>query len=254
MAKNDSPSLVSIEQDERGLTYLAMHDAAGKNVFSERFAGELIAAIDELSNKLRPAVVVLKGLPEVFAGGGDKKALVGLAEGNVTTQDLVISEKLVAAPFVLVAAMEGHAVGGGLMLACASDIVLAAEESRYGAVFMSMGFTPGMGCTTLLPELVGPFIANEMMYTAKRFRGGELAGRGVNINYILPREQVLPKAVDIARQIAEKNPKSVRLLKRALASRKKKLLIDARAQEDLMHELSFSFPETKAIIKEFYVE
>jgi polyketide biosynthesis enoyl-CoA hydratase PksI len=253
MAKNDS-TRVSIEKDDRGLTYLSMHDAAGKNVFSEEFAGELIAAIDELSNERPPAVVVLKGLPEVFAGGGDKKALVGLAEGHVTTKDLVITEKLVAAPFVIIAAMEGHAVGGGLMLACASDIVLAAEESRYGAVFMSMGFTPGMGCTTLLPELVGPFVANEMMFTAKRFKGKELVGRGTNINYILPRARVLPKAVDIALQIAEKNPKSVRILKRALAARKKKLLIDARLQEDLMHELSFSYPETKAIIKEFYVE
>jgi polyketide biosynthesis enoyl-CoA hydratase PksI len=253
MAAHDA-SLVSIEQDERGLTCLSMHDEAGKNVFSEAFARQLIAAIDELTFKRQPSVVLLKGLPEVFAGGGDKKALVGLASGEVTTADLVISEKLVAAPFVIVAAMEGHAVGGGLMLACASDIVLAAEESRYGAVFMSMGFTPGMGCTTLLAELVGPFNANEMMYTAKRFKGKELAARGTAINYILPRAEVLPKAVDIARQIAEKNPKSVRLLKRALAARKKKLLIDARLQEDLMHELSFSFPETKAIIKEFYVE
>ncbi len=249
-----SAALVSIEKDDRGIHYLAMRDTQGKNVFSERFAAELIAAIDELSEKIRPAVVVLKGLPEVFAGGGDKKALVGLAEGNVTTHDLVISEKLVSAPFVLVAAMEGHAVGGGLMLACASDIVLAAEESRYGAVFMSMGFTPGMGCTTLLAELVGPFIANEMMFTAKRFKGKELFGRGTHINYILPREKVLPKAVDVALQVAEKNIKSVYILKRALAARKKKLLINARHQEDLMHELSFSFPETKAIIKEFYVE
>ncbi|MBN2353057.1 MAG: enoyl-CoA hydratase/isomerase family protein [Spirochaetales bacterium] len=254
MAKKTSPALVSIEKDDRGVTCISMHDAAGKNVFSEEFAAQLIAALDELSVRQTPSVVVLKGLPEVFAGGGDKKALVGLAEGNVTTQDLVISEKLVAAPFVAVAAMEGHAVGGGLMIACASDIVLAAEESRYGAVFMSMGFTPGMGCTTLLSELVGPFIANEMMYTAKRFKGRELVGRGTNVNYILPRARVLPKAVDIALQIAEKNPKAVRLLKRALAARKKKLLIDARLQEDLMHELSFSFPETKAIIKEFYVE
>jgi polyketide biosynthesis enoyl-CoA hydratase PksI len=253
MAKNDT-ALVSIEKDDRGLYAISMHDTAGKNVFSERFAAELIAAIDELSEKIRPPVVVLKGLPEVFAGGGDKSALVGLAEGRVTTHDLVITEKLVAAPYVLVAAMEGHAVGGGLMLACASDIALAAEESRYGAVFMSMGFTPGMGCTTLLAELVGPFIANEMMYTAKRFKGRELFGRGTNINYILPRADILPKAMDIALQIMEKNPKSVAILKRALAARKKKLLIDARLQEDLMHELSFSFPETKAIIKEFYVE
>ena len=65
-----------------------------------------------------------------------------------------------------------------------SNIVIAAKESRYGAVFMNMGFTPGMGTTTLLQALMGDFIANEMMFTGKRFKGSELANKGTNINYI----------------------------------------------------------------------
>ena len=117
-----------------------------------------------------------------------------------------------------------------------------------------MGFPPGMGCTTLLPELVGSYVANEMMFTGKRFRGKELAEKGTNINYILPRERVFPKARDIALQIAEKNIQSIHLLKYALSARKKKLLIDARLQEDMMHRLSFAFPETRATIERFYVE
>mgnify|MGYP000195900157 CR=1 FL=1 len=245
---------VSIETTDRGITVLSMHDMEGKNVFSDHFAEELIECLDQVAETIRPSVVVLRGTQEVFAGGGDKDVLVGLAEGKVTVKDLVISEKLVALPCPVIAALEGHAVGGGLMMACCSDIVVAAEESRYGAVFMSMGFTPGMGATTLLSELMGPFIANEMLFTAKRYKGRELVGRGTNINYLLPREKVFPKAEDIALQIKEKNIKSVYLLKRALSARKKKLLIDARLQEDFMHELSFSFPETKEIIKEFYVD
>ncbi|HEX7511048.1 MAG TPA: polyketide synthase [Chitinivibrionales bacterium] len=254
MGKPDSSEKVVIGKNNRGITMLSLCDEAGKNVFSDQFAGQLIAALDELILTIRPPVVIIRGTADVFAGGGDKDALIGLSMGKITTQDLIITEKLLSCPFPVIAAMEGHAVGGGLMLACASDIVIAAEQSRYGAVFMSMGFTPGMGCTTLLADLVGPFVANEMMYTAKRFKGKELVGRGTNINYILPKDQVYPKAIDIALQIAEKNTKSVYLLKRALSARKKKLLIDARLQEDLMHELSFSFPETREIIKEFYVD
>ncbi|MBT3275959.1 MAG: hypothetical protein HN368_22615, partial [Spirochaetales bacterium] len=129
-----------------------------------------------------------------------------------------------------------------------------ASRSRYGTVFMNMGFTPGMGCTTLLQDMVGPYVANEMMFTGKRFKGSDLVQMGTNINYILPKEKVMPKAIDIAKQIAEKNKDSLYLLKYSLSARKKKLLIDARVQEDLMHRISFGFPSTKTTIKNFYVD
>ena len=109
-----------------------------------------------------------------------------------------------------------------------------------------------MGTTTLLADLVGPFLANEMMYTGKRFRGSELEGRGTKINYILPRSEVMHRARDIADQVAEKDRRSLALLKHALGVRKKKLLVDARLQEDLMHRITFAFPETRQTILELY--
>jgi polyketide biosynthesis enoyl-CoA hydratase PksI len=115
-----------------------------------------------------------------------------------------------------------------------------------------MGFTPGMGCTTLLSELVGPFIANEMMFTGKRFKGSELARKSTNINYILSKKEIINKAEDIAWQISENNIKSIYLLKNTLSAKKKKLLIEARQQEDLMHKISFAFPETREAVEEFY--
>jgi len=75
---------------------------------------------------------------------------------------------------------------------------------------------------------------------------------GINANYIVPKKDVMLKAEDIALQISEKNIKSIYLLKYTLAARKKKLLVDARLQEDLMHKLSFAYPETKKTIEEFY--
>jgi len=139
-------------------------------------------------------------------------------------------------------------------MALCCDVVIAARESRYGAVFMNLGFTPGMGCTTLLADLVGPFLATEMLFTGKRFRGSELEGRATNINYIVPRKEVLAKARDVASQIVEKDIRSIKLLKQTLSARRKKLLVEARLQEDLMHRVSFSFPETRQTIEDSYPE
>jgi len=242
---------IGIGIEESGIARLIMRDRAGRNTFSDDFIAEVTAGLEQVERE-RPKVLILSGLPEVFCAGAHRGNLIGLCDGEIHVKDLLISEALVNTTFPVIAAMEGHAVGGGFVMAMCCDIVLAARESRYGAVFMSLGFTPGMGCTTLLPELVGPFIANEMMFTGKRFKGRELAKKNTNINYILPRSEVMPKAVDLALQISDKNRDSIHLLKSTLSARKRKLLIDARRQEDLMHRISFGFPETRARIEEFY--
>ena len=245
---------MKLTSEPSGISCLKMDDAKARNVFSAQFITEFLHALDELERERRTKVLILCGLQDVFCGGAEKQALLDLCEGKAAVRDLVICERLLELPFPIIAAMEGHAIGGGLAVGFCCDIVIAARESRYGAVFMSLGFTPGMGCTTLLAELVGPFLANEMMFTGKRFRGSELEGRGTHVNYILPRTEVLTKARDIAEQIAEKDGRSISLLKHALSLKKKKLLIDARHQEDLMHRISFSFPETRRTIQELYPE
>lgn len=239
--------------EDNGIAYLQMNDSEKNNMFSDDFIAELIDGVDKIT-EMKPKVLILHGLPDVFSGGAEKENLMGLCEGKIHVKDLLISEKLIYTPFPVIAAMEGHAMGGGFVMAMCCDIVLAALESRYGAVFMLMGFTPGMGCTTLLAQLVGPFIASEMMFTGKRFKGSELAKKSTNINYILPKKEIMSKAEDIALQISEKNIKSIYLLKNTLSAKKKKLLIEARSQEDLMHRISFAFPETKATIQNFYAE
>ncbi len=242
---------IEISMSNEGIATLKMNDTDKKNIFSDDFIADLVEGIEKVE-KLEPKVMILQGLPEVFSGGADKKNLIDLAEGKVHVKDLLISEKLVHAPFPIISAMEGHAVGGGLVMAACTDIVIAARESWYGVVFMSLGFTPGMGTTTLLQDLFGPFVANEMMYSGKRYKGRHLSEMANNINYILPREEVMKKANDIALQIAQNNIKSIYLLKYALSARKKKLLIEARVQEDFMHRLSFAFPETRKTIEDFY--
>ena len=243
---------VVVERENEDIARLKMVDVEHRNIFTEEFIRSLLSGLDSLEAYPRPKVVILQGLADVFCGGADKKTLLELSEGKLSMGDLVLSERVVGAPFPMIAAMEGHAMGGGLVLALCCDIIIAARESRYGAVFMNMGFTPGMGCTTMLRELVGPYIANEMMYTGRRFRGSDLEKKSTGINYVLPKKEVLGKAWDIALQIAEKGRESLHLLKHSLSGRNKKLMIEARLQEDLMHASSFRHPETRKMIEDFY--
>ncbi|HOG65192.1 MAG TPA: enoyl-CoA hydratase-related protein, partial [Spirochaetota bacterium] len=166
---------IALEVRDDGIAIMRMQDVERKNVFADDFLNEMVETFEK-AEKLRPKVMIFCGLPEVFSAGAEKKNLMDLCDGKVHVKDLVISEKLVHSPFPVIAAMEGHAVGGGLVMAACCDMVIGARESRYGVVFMGLGFTPGMGCTKLLQGLVGNQIANEMMFTAKRFRGSELAG------------------------------------------------------------------------------
>lgn len=247
--------VIKLRIENDGIAWIKMHDEVHKNTFSKNFVEDFLDTMNELESfKNSVKVMVLQGLYDVFCAGADKDALVALTKGNVIVKDIALSERLLDLEFPVIAAVEGHAMGGGLAMATCCDIVVAARESRFGAVFMSMGFTPGMGITTLLSELVGPYVASEMMFSAKRFKVSELERMGTNINHIVTKIRVIPVVKDIARRIAEKNPKSVRLLKYALSARKKKLLIEARMQEDMMHRISFNYPETLKNIKDAYAK
>lgn len=247
--------IIKLRIEDDGIAWIKMRDEHNKNTFSKNFVEDFLDTMNELESfKDSVRVMVLQGLYDVFCAGADEDTLIALTRGKAVVRDIAISERLINLEFPVIAAVEGHAMGGGLAMATCCDIVVAARESRFGAVFMSMGFTPGMGMTTLLSELVGPYVASEMMFSAKRFRVSELERMGTNINHIVTKIRVLPVAKDIARQIAEKNPKSVRLLKYALSARKKKLLVEARMQEDMMHRISFNYPETLKNIRDAYVK
>ncbi len=243
--------VVEYQVDSRNIATITMQDQQHNNMLSGQLVDELVALLERCEEE-RPHVVILRGLPEVFSAGAEQSTLEGLTRGEIHVKDVMVSERLLQCTIPLVAAIEGHAMGGGLVMAACCDIVVAALESRYGAVFIQMGFTPGMGCTKLLEFLFGVPLAHEMMYSGQRFRGRDLAERGSHINRWVTKEQVYPTAYEIATRISQNNPKSLSLLKYTLNAPKRRALIDARLQEDLMHRITFSYPETKKNIEELY--
>ena len=243
-------SFVKTEVDDHGVATLHMNDAAGRNAFSESFVEELREHLDGLS---RPEVnvAILRGLDDVFSAGGDRAVLMGLAEGRVAPYDLVLTRSLLEVPIPTIAAMAGHAIGGGLVFGLACDIVILGKDSRYSCNFMDMGFTPGMGTTRLLQTILGEHISAEMMYGCQYFKGKHFEGRSL-VNYVEPADKVESRARKVAMRMTDKPRFALELLKRTLSLPRRRAFEEARTMESLMHEICFANPETQARIQENY--
>lgn len=186
--------------------------------------------------------VVITGRGPCFSAGADLR-------GQVQTSDAALPHERSFAmyrPFLslldlevpTIAAMSGHAVGGGFGLALLCDLRLAALEARYGANFVRIGLSPGMAISALLPRLVGAQRAAELLLTGRLVDGAEAARIGLALE-ALPAAKVLDRAFELADAIASAAPLAVRETRRLLraesdAAALTMAKLEARAQSAIL--------------------
>lgn len=115
----------------------------------------------------------------------------------------------------IVAAVQGAAIGGGLGLACAADFRIAAPEARFASNFSQLGFHQGFGLTVTLPRIVGQQAAWRMLMTGARINGEEAHRIGL-ADDLVAAEDLRPKAMELAQEIASAAPLAVRSIRRTL--------------------------------------
>ena len=119
-------------------------------------------------------------------------------------------------PFPVIAAVHGPATGGGLALALAADIRLAAPTAKFSAAFVKVGLSMGeLGTSYNLTRLVGPAKAAEIGYTARIVLADEAERIGL-VNRVVPTESLFEEALAMARLISQNSPGGVRMSKRAI--------------------------------------
>ncbi len=166
--------------------------------------------------------VIITGSGKSFCAGADLKRQVQ-REGAAQAQLPHERSFAMYAPFLSVldievptiAAMNGHAIGGGLGLAVVCDLRIANREAKYGANFVRLGLHPGMATTYILPRLLGLPRAAELLLTGRIISGAEAAELGLANCAVAP-DEVLPRAWELAREIASAAPIAVRMTKRSL--------------------------------------
>jgi enoyl-CoA hydratase/carnithine racemase len=163
--------------------------------------------------------VVVTGTGNCFSSGADFKSNLQRAEAATPEERsyamYVPFLSLLDLEVPVVAALNGHTVGGGFGLALVCDIRIGAREAKYGANFVKLGLAPGMAISYLLPRVVGLPKANELLLTGRLVDGDEAERLGI-LNKTVAAADVMSEAMQIAETIAANAPLAVRATKAAI--------------------------------------
>lgn len=190
------------------------------NAYNLDFLKDLDAAIEEVRHLDEAKVVIVRGNAKFFSAGADINSFLGAAPEAITTFALVghqALDKLERLPKIVIAAIEGHAMGGGLEIAMACDLrFMARGNARLGLVEVKIGAVPNMGGTQRLPRLIGKGRALHMMITGETVTADEAVAIGL-VDRVFEPNELLPKTVEYAKMLAQGPTLTIGLIKRCVA-------------------------------------
>ena len=187
------------------------------NALDPQVTEEIGQALLELEADGPRAIIVTGAGERSFVAGADISAM-SVMEPMEAKRFSEIGHAAMAlldrSPVPTIAAVNGYALGGGCEVAIACDVRIAAENATFGFPEVSLGILPGMGGTQRLPRLVGPALAKELIFTARRIGAEEAHEIGL-VNRVVPQGEALKVANEIAAEIAANGPLAVRHAKSA---------------------------------------
>jgi len=203
-----------------------------------------------------PRVVILTGRNQVFSSGGNFKLLKSFADKTIKENQefmesfyrLFLSVRQM--PFVVIACVNGHAVGAALALALACDLRYFLPDGKYAFNFVKIAIHPGMGASFLVKEIAGMTQAQELLFTGRYIQGTEAMQRGL-CHGVFGADEIFNRSVDLAKEIAQNAPLATRLLKKSLytsTNLDQALTKEAEAQAE--NYASFDFQEAIASIED----
>ena len=218
---------------EQGVAVVTLNRPDRLNAMTLTMAGEVRAAMQQASDDDEVRVIVLTGAGRGFCAGADAARLQGRVSGIAVEEEealpftgaieggLDLPQAFAAkyawiatVPKPVIAAVNGPAVGVGMVLPMFADIRFASDTARFGTAFSKRGLVPEYGLGWLLPRLIQPSKAFDLLYTARLVDADEAVDMGL-VDKVFPTNELLPAAMDYARELATAvSPRSNRVVKR----------------------------------------
>lgn len=213
------------------------------NAFAGTMREDLLAALQNADRDDACRVVVLTGAGRAFSAGGDVEFMAGLQKESDTDafrglldrgREIVMTIRSMTRP--VIASINGVAAGAGCNLALACDYRIASDRAKLGQTFVRIGLHPDWGGTWLLPRLVGPSRALEILMTGRMVESDEALAIGM-VDRVVPHEELTAETESLAKAFAAGPPIAIRGIKRALeASRGNDL--DEQLELEAEHQLA----------------
>ncbi|RDY21068.1 enoyl-CoA hydratase-related protein [Criibacterium bergeronii] len=211
---------VLIEKKNESVSLLTLNNPDTLNALSTDFMYDINEAIDIIENDKSVKVLIITGVGKAFIAGADIKEMIELTPAQTLEWGQLgskLNTKVENMRIPVIAAVNGFALGGGCELAMACDIRIASEKAKFGQPEVGIGITPGAGGTQRLPRLVGIAKAKELLYTGKIIDAIEAEKIGL-VNSVVPADELLQKAMEMANEISMQAQIAVQECKRLINS------------------------------------
>lgn len=241
--------LIEVEQ-KNDITVLKLNNPKKLNALSTSFVAEIHDALSGIEKRAK--VVVITGGERAFAAGVDVREIDSHSYESAYLEGFIDDkwEALLNVKIPVIAAVSGYALGGGFEFALMCDIIVASEDAKFGFPEINLGIMPGMGGTQVLPRLVGPKIASDLLLTARNITATEAKALGI-VSYISKNGQLLEDALKLAEKIAQKPVMSTRIIKDAIRMSQEIGLRQGMKMERQMFRSLFSTSSKNEGVKNF---
>ncbi|MCY4223032.1 MAG: enoyl-CoA hydratase [Thiotrichales bacterium] len=210
------------------------------NALNRRLIEELGEALAGFDAEDAIGAMVITGNEKAFAAGADISEMVDKSSMDMfTARHFEGWERIEKVRKPVIAAVAGYALGGGCELAMACDIVIAADNARFGQPEIKLGVLPGLGGTQRLPRVAGKAKAMDLCLTA-RMMDAEEAERSGLASRVVPLDRLLDEAMETATVIASMSRPAVLMVKEAIDQAYETNLQSGLDAERIRFDMSFS--------------
>lgn len=218
---------------------------------------DIVDGLDRLGNDAAVRTVLLTGAGRAFCAGADIHYLAELRERGDVEEFMRLVEggrrvitAIVEMPKPVIAVINGPAAGGGANMALACDLRIASDRASIGQTFNRIGLHPDWGGTYFLPRLVGTARAAELFFLAEMVNAEDAARLGL-VNRVVPHEQLMEEALNLARKLAMKPELALRLSKAAIRRSLESDLTEMLEYEETAQRACFLSPDSGEGVQAF---
>src|SRR5271156_4311844 len=202
MSETQEKTVLVERQEAVGI--IRLNRPSALNALNAQLIEELGAALDDLEGDSTIGAIVLTGNERAFAAGADIKEMQAKTYIEAYTQDFITRgwERVGQCRIPVIAAVGGFALGGGCEVALMCDIVIAADNARFGQPEINLGTMPGAGGTQRLARFIGKAKAMDLCLTGRMMDAAEAERAGL-VSRVVPAAELVLEAVKIAERIAQ---------------------------------------------------
>lgn len=218
------PDLVHLTYELKGhVAVVTLTRPEVRNALNARAYADLEAVFRRIQSDGDVRAVVLTGADPAFCSGEDVKQMMTGPQREQSQARLAsvrprltpAAEAVLECDRPIIAAVNGTAVGWGMELALFADIRIASERAQFGEIFIKRGLVTDVGGMMILPRLVGPAKAAELLFTGDIIPAREAERIGL-VSSVVPHEDLLPAAFALAERVASNAPLALRYMKEGL--------------------------------------